>query len=121
MKTRVLIISITVIATIIVGAMLIAYLTYDPHNPLEKIVCENKGGMYRLDHGTGGRDDVRTWYCQMPVSNEGKACTDSSQCIEICIAETGEDTAGICTGYYNAGCYFWEISNGKAHEGCILN
>ena len=61
MKIRVLIISIAGIAVIIVGAMLIADLTYDPHNSIEKIVCENKGGTYSLDHETGGRDDVRTW------------------------------------------------------------
>ena len=121
MNARILIISIAVIAAIIVGVMLTAYLTYDPYNPVEKIACENRGGTYSLDHGTGGRDDVRTWYCQMPVSDKGKECTDSSQCIEICIAENEDDAAGMCTGYYNTGCYFWEMSNGKAHEGCIVN
>ena len=121
MKTRVLIISIAMIAAIIVGAMLISYLTYDPHNPLEKIVCENKGGMYRLDYGTGGRDDARTWYCQMPVSDEGKQCTNSSQCVEICIAENEDDAVGMCTGYHNTGCYFWEMGNGKANKACIVN
>ena len=120
MKTNFLIISIVVI-TIIVGVVLTTYLMYDPYNPIEKLACENKGGTYSLDHGTGGRDDARIWYCQMPVSDEGKSCKDSSQCVEICIAETKEDTVGICTGYYNTGCYFWEMSNGKAHEGCILN
>ena len=121
MKARFLLISITVIAVITVGVLLTAYLTYDPYNPVEKIACENKGGTYSLDHGTGGRDDVRTWYCQMPVSDEGKQCTDSSQCIEICVAENEDDAAGMCTGYYNTGCYFWEMSNSKAHEGCIVN
>ncbi len=121
MKIRLLIISIAVIVAMIVTIMSASYLTYEPYNPLEKIACENKGGIYDLDHGTGGRDDIRTWYCQMPVSDEGKECIDSSQCIEICIAENEMDATGMCTGYYNAGCYFWEMRNGKAHEGCILN
>ena len=120
MKTSFLIISIVVI-TITVGVVLTTYLMHDPYNPVEKLACENKGGTYSLDHGTGGRDDVRIWYCQMPVRDEGKTCTDSSQCVEICIAETKEDTAGMCTGYYHAGCYFWEMSDGKAREDCILN
>ena len=116
MKTKILItlISITIIITII-GTIAIIYVSDTAYNPIERISCESNGGTYEMI------GEVWKYSCIMPVKDEGNSCTDSSQCIEICVAETGEDTTGMCTGYYNTGCYFWEMSNGKAHEACIVN
>lgn len=46
--------------------------TYDPEAAAE---CERAGGSYFL---------AEIYVCQMPVGDEGKECTDSSQCEDIC-------------------------------------
>lgn len=46
--------------------------TYDPEAAAE---CEAAGGSYFL---------AEIYVCQMPVGDEGKECSDSSQCEDIC-------------------------------------
>ena len=75
--------------------------TYDPKAAAE---CERAGGDYFL---------AEIYVCQMPVGDEGKACTDSSQCEDICSPDPdiygyedleGEsDIQGRCT-VFSHGC-----------------
>ncbi len=61
-----------------------------------------------------------TWgeieFCSMPVDDEGKVCTESSQCEDICRADTYEDDTGICTRF-SGGCDI-VIDNGKKGTIC---
>ncbi|MCH9657428.1 hypothetical protein K0U27_01820 [archaeon] len=89
------------------------YATHLAPYEIRKEKCEGRGGTFTMDHGTGGRDTMTTWSCQIPVSDEGKQCTDSSQCKEVCETETKDGTAGMCTGYHNLGYNSWELKGGK--------
>lgn len=84
------------------------------YNPTEHLACVIQGG----DLAIPGVPNA--FVCLTPAVDEGKSCTDSSQCTESCIAETEESTTGTCTAYYDVGCS-WFLENGKAHKGCMLN
>jgi len=73
--------------------------------------CEITGGYW----GFISSDDL-TKTCNPHTSDEGKECTDSSQCEGFCKAEEGleiySEAIGVCSRYVlYAGCT-WEIKNG---------
>lgn len=75
---------------------------------VDKLACESRGGSYFI----GGEYVV----CQVPVNDEGKMCTDSSQCEDICKAETIDDIEGICT-VFSHGCDL-VLNDGEANWLC---
>ncbi|MHA7733379.1 hypothetical protein [Nitrosopumilus sp. S6] len=56
-------------------------------------------------------------HCNLPTSDEGKRCTDSTQCESFCQAEDdvqyGTQSIGICYGYQFATCAN-QVINGTA-------
>ena len=73
--------------------------------------CEIAGGLW----GTWGNQLPATALCNSSTSDEGKECSDSSQCQSFCQAKEGaqigiEDT-GMCYGYELAIC-LQEVRNG---------
>ena len=84
------------------------------YNPVEHLACIVRSGDFVIP------GVPNAFVCLTPAIDEGKPCTSSSQCIDVCIAETEESTIGICTASHDAGCS-WFLENGKIHEGCILN
>ena len=96
MKTKLLVIAVvcTVIVLFImsfIGQQNIS----DVFNPLDQLSCGLKGGDYFMT--------AEYFVCRMPVGDEGKSCTDSEQCQDICKANTEDDTDGICT-VFSHGC-----------------
>ena len=77
--------------------------------------CEERDGDFRM------MGEVWQYVCIVPPSDAGKICTDSSQCREVCQAETKESAAGMCAGYNDIGCYFWEMKDGKIIEHCRVD
>lgn len=76
------------------------YVCIDEHDvhpipyELGKQKCEKQGGEWIWGESQ---------FCRMPVDDEGKQCTDSFQCEDICKAEANDDTSGICTAF-SGGC-----------------
>ena len=56
------------------------------------------------------------YFCKMPVADEGKECTNSSECEDICKVETVDDEIGICTAF-SGGCNI-VLADGKASWLC---
>ena len=114
MKTRTKVILIgLIILFILIGINFIFSFTnnnvvFQNYNLFDKLACGSKGGSYFI----GGEYVV----CQMPVNDEGISCTDSSQCEDICKAETKIDTAGICAEFSH-GCDL-VLNDGKANWLC---
>ena len=81
--------------------------------PNDKQSCENIGGTW----GSVGDVPNATPYCNMPTSDAGKACADSSQCQSFCkattYAEPGTPVGGACYGWKEGSCT-GGIANGKA-------
>ena len=112
MKARTKVILIGLIISFILGVILTSFIlnneVFHDYNLLDKSTCESKGGSYFI----GGEYFV----CQMPVNDEGLSCSDSSQCEDICKAETKIDTTGICT-VFSHGCDL-VLNDGKASWLC---
>lgn len=110
---RIIIILVIVSVSIIImttGVMTFHYVTYTLPELEKRTTCESKGGNFV---GYWSRIDD---YCVIPPSDEGKACTDSSQCEKLCVAESQESTTGVCMGHYDAGSNYWEMENGLTDE-----
>lgn len=61
------------------------------YDPAAEAECERAGGSYFL---------AEIYVCQMPVGDEGRACTDSSQCEDLCVLDPdlygdGDDMEGV--------------------------
>ncbi len=78
---------------------------YDPETEAD---CTMRGGSYFMA--------AMYYICEFPVSDEGKWCTDSSQCEDICKAEDESAIAGSC-GAFSHGCDL-VLSNGQTHWMC---
>lgn len=103
------------VAAIIIASSGLHILVGSPlYNPVEHLACVIRRG----DLVVPGMPNA--FVCLTPAVDEGKSCTDSSQCVESCIAETEESVTGTCTANHDVGCS-WFLENGKAHKGCMPN
>lgn len=82
--------------------------TYSEYNKADEADCASRGGSYYMAS--------EYYVCQMPVSDEGMRCTDNSQCVGICRAESEEDSEGMCTTFSH-GCDIY-LDDGQTHWMC---
>lgn len=111
---RIIIVSIIVIGLIMGSSGLHVLIGSPMYNPVEHVACTIIGGTFVIP------GVPNAFVCMTPAVDEGKECTDSSQCADVCIAEIEKDVSGICTAQHDAGCS-WFMENGNTHYGCILN
>ena len=82
-------------------------------NPTNKESCETLGGVWKV-WGDARNPQPE---CNLPTSDSGKSCTDSSQCESYCEAPKGSaigaKAEGKCYGFKIAGC-MQEVKNGLA-------
>ena len=82
-------------------------------SPADKESCETLGGVWKV---WGDTRDSKPG-CNLPTTDSGKSCTDSSQCESYCEAPKGSaidaKVEGKCYGFKIAGC-MQEVKNGLA-------
>ena len=68
--------------------------------------CAAASGIWQVAGIAGGQTGRKQ--CDLPASDAGKRCRDSSECSTYCVAlegsKTGDHTAGVC--YYSATYFF---------------
>ena len=105
---------VTAVVFVTIGVLTIVPLMDEISYNMKKDACENTGGtlinIQLIDEDR----------CVMPPEDNGQSCTDSSQCDFYCKAETGDSTEGVCIGFYESGCYFWEMEEGLTVESCVM-
>ena len=105
---------VSIIAVALMVAIMIFIVSYMQHemvsnmpNKLAEKRCVEQGGEW-----TWGE----VYWCKMPVGDEGKSCTDSSQCEDICRTDTYDGDAGVCTTF-SGGCDYI-LENEDVHAIC---
>ncbi len=78
-------------------------ITPTTRSPTDKNSCEQLGGQWKIwSNALNARPK-----CNLPTSDSGKECTDSSQCESYCQAEKSLKPGSQTTGK----CYEWRIAD----------
>ncbi|RMD67421.1 hypothetical protein D6817_01695 [Candidatus Pacearchaeota archaeon] len=86
-------------------------------------LCEELGGRWGIWQGESENDGRAKYSCNLPTTDGGKPCTDSSECESFCSAgvdaELGARTAGKCYPYLYAKCARIVENGVFAKEVCV--
>ena len=106
-----LVLIIAVVLIVLIVAVIVSHTQHevvlDMNYELAEKRCVEQGGEW-----TWGE----AYWCKMPVGDEGKQCTDSSQCEDICRTETFDGNEGVCTTF-SGGCDY-VLDDGDVHAIC---